>query len=254
MKKLLSMSVATLLWSACTYVQADHLVETSHEVRIILYYHVSPDVLAKFLPAGWVAADLTTGAGTGANLTVNLSDQLSNAAAKGVAATADTRGQGITISARVKDPQTGENRAMVLFGFTNGEDSPGPYGTHRKATINMTRTERTQADGRVTIRQLWAAKTSTGDALNLDLSFVRGPLVPLQVDQQTRSSLHPDFYRIYKQSEQADVVRTKANPKDSVLEFKMTEAGEAAKFIDKLQKPIAIVSIPVFYREIWLPN
>jgi hypothetical protein len=251
MRRLPSLSIIALLPALCAGASAEHLAGTTQEVRTVLYYHIPPATLARFLPAGWVAADFTTGPASGANLTVNLSDQLANASAKNETGS-EARGQGVTISARVRDPQTGENRSMVLFGFTNGNDSPGPYGVHRKATISMARTERTLADGRVAVSERWSAKTLQGDALSMDLSFIRGQLTPSHVDQQTRSSLHPEFYRIYKMDEQTDVVSSKAGGINHVSNFKVSQAGGAARYFDGLQVLVAIVSVPVFHREIWL--
>jgi hypothetical protein len=251
MRRYRTVSVCALLLVPCAIASAEHLAATTQEVRTVLYYHVPPATLAKFLPEGWVAIDTTSGPTSGANLTVNLSDQLANKSTQG-ATSNDTRGQGVTISARVRDPQTGDTRSMVLFGFTNGNDSPGPYGVHRKATIRMIRTERTLTGGRVAVSESWSAKTAQGDELSLDLSFTRGPLTASHVDQQTRSSLHPEFYRIYKMDEQTDVVRSKASGIDHVSRLKLSEAGKTALYLDGPQVLVAIVSVPVFHREIWL--
>jgi hypothetical protein len=253
MRRRSSISTIALLSVFCATASADHLAATTQEVRTVLYYHIPSATLAKFLPPNWVAVDITTGPASGANLTINLSDQLANIGAESGTAN-DARGQGVTISARVRDPQTGENRSMVLFGFTNGNDSPGPYGVHRKATISMIRTEQTLPDGRVGVSERWSAKTLQGDTLSIDLSFTRGPLVSSHVDQQTRSSLHPEFYRIYKMDEQTDVVRSKASGIDRISICKVRQAGGAARYIDGTSLPIAIVSVPVFRREIWSPN
>jgi hypothetical protein len=254
MRHLLTAALAGLLpMVLCASASAEHLSATTQEVRIVLYYHLPPEKLAKFLPPGFTPADFTTGPATGANLTVNLSDQLSNLDA-GSTAGSNARGQGVTISARVKEPKSGQNVSMVLFGFTNGDDSPGPYGTHRKATISMSRAIQTRADGQAVVTEHWSAKSPQGDALTVDVSFVRGSLTASHTDQQTWSSVHPDFYRIYKTDQQSDVVRSKSGGIDRASACNVTDTGEVAKYLDRSETPIAVVSVPVLHREIWLPN
>ena len=116
---------ALLAAAAALPARADHLDQRTQETRTVLYYHLPDAALARFLPDGWVPADIAAGPGKGANLTVNLSEQLAASAADGSNA-GDARGRAVTISARVHDATSAENRAMVLFGITNGGDAPGP--------------------------------------------------------------------------------------------------------------------------------
>jgi hypothetical protein len=253
MKRMLSALCAVCLWGVCAYAQAQHLDETTQEVRTILYYHVAPATLAKVLPPGWVVDDLKSGPARGANLTVNLSDQLASAS-PGRTLAGDARGQGVTISARVRNLQSGVSAAMVLLGFTNGVDVPGPYGLHRRAVIAMERRALTQPDGSVRVNEHWLAQSAPGEGIDVELAFTRGTPAALHLEQQTRSGLHPDFYRIYKMDEQADVARSVAQGIDRVMAVDVSAQGAVLPLLDGTQKLMAVVSAPVFHREIWLPD
>jgi len=240
-----------LAWAAPA--RADHLDQSSYEERLVLFYHVPEERLAALLPAGWAPMDLPGGPGKGANLTVNLSDQLTAAGADGKPA-ADARAQGITISARVRDPKTGDNRSMVLLGYTNGSDAPGPYGTHHQANIAMTRRAHTMPSGNVAIDELWEVSTLDGDRLYVELGYIRGPASAAHTEQQTRSSLHPDFYRIYKMDQLSDPVRSAALNVDRTSRVEVTTGGRLAKLVTPSDTLVAIVSVPTYHREIWLPD
>jgi hypothetical protein len=142
---------------------------------------------------------------------------------------------------------------MVLFGLTNGADTPGPYGAHRPATIELTRRE--GDDGAATlISETWDARDKAGDGVMVSLEFERGAMAASHLDQQTRSALHPAFYRIYKMDLVSDVARSKALGLDRVRRLAFAAAGEPAKILDGSPDPIAITCVPIYRRAIWLPD
>ena len=239
---------AVLLACLALPARADHLDQRTQETRTVLYYHVPDAVLARFLPQGWEPAAIAAGPAKGANLTVNLSEQLFAAAADGSVA-ADARGRAVTLSARVRDAASSENRAMVLFGITTGHDAPGPYGRHHAGTVALARTmnETTEAEH-------WAAATPEGDGLDVALHWTRSPVGAGHVDQQTRSSLHPEFYRIYKIDSFSETLRSRGAGIDHADEANVSASGYAAELLNATDGLVAIISVPVFQREIWLPD
>lgn len=231
---------------------AAHLMETTAETRTVLYFSVPADKLKQHLPQGWEPTAFGPGPTEGANLTLNISEQLNAVGADGKPA-GDARGRGITLSARVKDPVTGEARAMVLFGLTNGADTPGPYGTHRPAWIGLERRE-SDDGGHVRISETWSADDGHGNQMDLELVFQRGDTTASHIEQQTRSVLHPAFYRIYKVDLVAEPVRSLSLHTDHTTQFEFTATGDIATILDGLRTPVAIVSVPVYRRAIWLPD
>jgi len=231
---------------------ADHLDQRTAEVRTVLYYHATPEVMAAALPAGWEAMDVPAGPAKGANLTVNISDQLLAVTPQGTAA-GDARGQAVTISARVRNPKTGENCAMVLFGMTNGVDVPGPYGRHHAASVTMVKSEHSDASAGVDIEEVWDAATKEGDRLHVALDFPRGATVLTHVDQETHSGERPNFYRIYRMDMVQDTVLSRALGVDRTRKLEVTSAGAAARLLDGAELK-AVVSVPSYRRDIWLPE
>jgi len=228
--------------------RAEHLDQTTEEVRLVLYYHVSDAEMARRVPAGWLLAPLTAGAGKGANLTINLSDEM---AAHGATSKIEPRGRGVTFSARVHQEGNDTNRAMVLWGISSA-DVPGPYGTHHIGTVAMTRTVAASGTGPVLMKQNWNARTPAGDRLSVDVAYQRGTLVPSHVDQQTRSSLHPDFFRIYKMDLLSDALRGPDVP-DRVRHITVGFQGEPARLLSGATL-VGVVAVPVYHRAIWLAD
>jgi hypothetical protein len=231
---------------------AEHLDQRTQETRTVLYYHVPDEALARVLPQGWHPAAIIAGPARGANLTVNLSEQISATTADGKVA-GDARGRALTLSARVRDDASADDRAMVLFGITTGSDAPGPYGTHHLGTVALDRMAVTGSTGPTQAAEHWDAKTGDGDRFELTLRWTRGDVVPGHVDQQTRSSLHPKFYRIYKIDSFSDVVRSEAGQVDHAGTVQAGSAGRVADLLKGAGRLVAVVSVPIYEREIWLP-
>ena len=231
---------------------AAHLDQRTQEQRMVLYYVAAPEVLAAVLPAGWEAMPLAAGPAKGATLTVNISDQITAVNAQGAVA-GDARGEAVTISARVRNPTTGENCAMVLFGMTNGADAPGPYLRHHKAAVTMARSAHTGAGGEVQIEESWDAATPEGDGLHLDLAFPRGPATVAHNEQETHSGEKPAFFRIYKMDLVQDTVLSRSAGVDRTRTLSVRASGQAEKLLQGANL-VAVVSVPVYRREIWLPD
>jgi hypothetical protein len=231
---------------------ADHLVARTIEQRTVLYFKVPEAVLERRLPAGWHPVDFDAGPAKGANLTVNFSDELLAIGPDGTASD-EKRGHGVTLSARVRDPVSGQPRAMVLFGVTDGPDAPGPYGTHVAAEINLTRLSMGVEDG-TRVEESWRASNPAGDRIALDITFARGAMVASHLEQQTRSGPHPDFFRIYKMDLVSDTVRSEDRHLDSAKRLSFSVAGRPRDILDGTERLMAIVSVPSYRREIWLPD
>jgi len=226
--------------------------QTTQEMRTVLYYHVPDSVLLKALPPGWAPLPFESGPQQGANLTVNISDQLSDITPDGHKS-GDERGQGITISARVHGPDSTAPRIMVLWGFTNGVDHPGPYGRHRLAKIDMARITKGMGFHPPLISETWNAVTPAGDRFRLDLAFRRGVPVAGHSEQQTRSGEHPDFYRIYKIDAVSDVVKSATQKIDRLQRLTLRVAGGPATLLVAQKELVAVISIPYLKRDIALP-
>ena len=230
----------------------EHLSQTTSETRTVLYFKVADEVLKTRLPQGWEPVPFDAGPAKGANLTLNLSEQLTAVDAHGNVA-GDARGRGVTLSARVRNPATGKPCAMVLFGLTNGADTPGPYGTHLPAVIGLSHRE-TDAGSAVVIDDAWTAKGPNGDRIDVAFAFQRGDMASSHLEQQTRSSLHPDFYRIYKMDLISDVVESDALHVDRLKSLTIALGGVPEQILGKSPKPVAVTSVPIYRRAIWLPD
>ena len=74
------------------------------------------------------------------------------------------------------------------------------------------------------------------------------------VEAKLHSAAKPDFYRIYKFEQAADVVRSTATGIDGVSKFFFKASGpKLAPLFDGSQQLISVTSIPFYSRTIYLP-
>jgi hypothetical protein len=90
--------------------------------------------------------------------------------------------------------------------------------------------------------------------VRLQMQFVRGPLTISKVDIKVYSSARPDFYRIYRYDQGADILRGVGAPSDRVksISFKAT-GGKLASLFDGSEHVVSITSLPYYSRQVFLP-
>lgn len=232
---------------------ADHLFQKTWEVRSYVYFTASPDAVAKLLPAGWQSAPIAMGPFKGANVALTFYDQLltEDAGGKPGAAT----GRGVVLFVPARDPTSGAAGSMIVGGFASQpENVPGPYSVYSAATINMSRSYRTDDAGPTHVNEVWEVAAS-GDKLRLQVQYDRGPTVPMHVEPRNYSAARPSFYRVYKVDQLTKVVRSTATEGDKADRIEFSASGpHLSAIFDGSEHLVAVASVPVYQREIWLPE
>ena len=128
-----------------------------------------------------------------------------------------------------RSKSTGDQGNMQLAGLTGA--APGPYGVYAKGTSTVRRSASTATDGVTTIDESWDFRGDE-EAVQLQLQYVRGPVIVSKVDSRIYSGAKPDFYRIYRFDQGADVLRGVGVDGQRVksLAFKATGGKFAALF------------------------
>jgi hypothetical protein len=220
-------------------------------VRTSLSFKVNDVVARGLLPAGWDLNPPTNGPSKGFNLNFLLIDRLIVQDAEGKSLRADGT---VVLSMPAKNTATGRTAVMEVGGFTNPSEAPGPYGVWGAANVTIDRSSHTERDGKSLIKEFWQATSDDGTAISIQLEFLRGALMRSKVEPRVYSAIKPEFYRIYRQEQVTDEVRSVPNGVDHTVSISFKAIGpKLTPLFDGNEQLIAITSIPSHMRSIYLP-
>jgi hypothetical protein len=160
----------------------------------------------------------------------------------------------IVLNAPAKKTATGEAASMVFGGFIVPAGVPGPYSVFGPANITIDRSVHTDPDGKSIVNESWQAKADDGSALDIQIEFVRGVPARGKVEARIHSAARPDFYRVYRFEQAADVARSTATGVDRITKFSFKATGpKLAPIFDGNEQLISITSVPNYARAVFLP-
>jgi hypothetical protein len=251
--KMRNILLAALLLVATPAAAEDNLKlsATDLSVRIGLTFKVSDAVVQKLLPAGWEVNSPTAGPSKGFNLGIGLIDYIMVQDPEGKPLPPRST---VVLNIPAKKVATGETATMIFGGFVAQAGVPGPYGVYGPANVTVDRRSHTGPDGKSIISESWEAKGDDGSLLNIQIEFERGVPARGKVEAKFRSAAKPDFFRVYRFEQAADVARSTAASIDRVSKFSFKATGPTfAPIFDGTEQLISITSSPSYSRSIYLP-
>lgn len=237
---------------AVNIARAEHLVQSSTEMRTYIYLQISDEKLRKLLPEGWIANPGTKQL-QGANIGVVLIEGL--AAADAENKPVPFHYSYVVIGALAKQLQSGIGTFMVVNGFLPpSQPAPGPYGAYTNATVSMLKRVKTD-DADSNRSEAWTFATDSGERLEFSIEFQLGTAVKSHVEPRVYSGIKPEFYRIYKVDQTTDTVHsaTPEGKKAKLISFS-AKGFRLGKIFDGGEKIVAVVSVPAYQRTIYLPD
>jgi hypothetical protein len=231
----------------------EKLVGTYGEERTLLRFKVPDATAQKFLPEGWQASPDAAGASKDANLNVVFVDLLTVQNPDGTPGET-YRVAGVVIPAKKKG--TDATVPMVVTGFASTPSYvPGAYGTFALASATVDRHARTDLGGTTNVEESWEFKADSGDLIQLQLQYVRGVLTRSKAETTPHSAIKPDFYRIYRIEQAADVVRSTAAGTDRAQKYLFKAVGgKLSQIFDGSEQLVSITSLPFYSRQVFLPE
>ena len=229
----------------------EKLSATDLSVRLALTFKAPDATVQKLLPAGFELNSPAAGPNKGANFGITLIDYLMVQDPEGKPLPPRT-----TIAMNIPSKRTASGEAVgVVFGGLIGQAAvPGPYGVFGAAKIAVDRRSHTDADGKTIIDETWEAKADDGSVLEIALQFARGVPARGKVEAKLHSAGKPEFYRVYKFEQAADVARSTATGIDRVSKFSIKATGPRfAPLFNGSEQLISITSVPSYARSIYLP-
>ena len=242
-----------VLWVfvAPTYA-GERLSGSNVDVRTYLAFKVSDAALQKMVPSGWEVNPPPAGPSKGFNAVVVLIDSFSAHDAEGKPA-APLRGGVLAIPVKKKGTDTAG--PMVIFGIAVREVVPGAYGVYVPGTAAIERKVTTGADGKASADETWEFKSEDGNAIEAQIQYQRGATTKSKVEAKVYSGAKPEFFRIYRVDQVAEIVRSTATGVDRVTKVSFKASGpKLAALFDGSEQLISVTSIPSYSRTIFLPD
>ncbi len=221
---------------------AETPLEHSNETRFQMDVKVPDAALQSFLPQGWTQNPATAGAAKDCNLRVIFIDRVTINDPKGPPIGKGTS-RLVWLAAPVKDP-AGKAVQMIIGGITiDQSDAPGPFGNYLLAKNAKLSRSLKQGGGDTLIEtQEWEFTAQSGEFLNLNVSYERGPANyrPL-ADTLYYSAKDPSIYQISRQDQVLDILRNvTTTPPDHVKSFSFKGGGGSyAKLFDGTEKMLS---------------
>jgi hypothetical protein len=233
--------------------RAETLVGSSVESRVLLGFKVDDAAVAAQLPEGWAPITLPKGPVAGANLLLVFMDRHLVRDADGKAAASPVN-RAAALVAYAKKPGVDGVRTFITRVFETGPLS-NPYGNSVAAHITHKATSEGSDDGPTHRSESWTLRPEGGGEIAFDLSYEAGtPLWVQDAESRPYSAANPDFHRIYRYDQLADLATNAAAGRAlaGTAEFKAS-VPDLAPVFDGTEQLVAIVSIPVYVRDVYLP-
>jgi hypothetical protein len=244
--------IASLVLLPAKQAKAETLVSSSLFSRIYLAYSVNQKAAQAWLPAPWKAASLTKGPFKETNLFVFFTDVFTYQDGEGKT----DRGGTFSYAALVvygKNQQTGEFAPFVIRVYWPYNDH-GVYKTAVKATVSREATIKGVTSKPVTGSEMWKVQDSAGGIMEFRMDYQRGVPKHVKREMKARSSVEPDFFRIFRDDYANDLVKSIPAGINRVKNYQFrTTISELGKMFDGSEQLIGISINPCRVRQGFLP-
>ena len=258
MRHLMNRSVLFLIGIIClgslaftSLAQAETLVESSLFYRIYVGFSVDQKTAQAWLPAPWKAVSLPNGPFKGANLLVVFDDYFIRQDNEGKPIKGGTYCLAVLV-ALGKNEQTGEFAPFVIRAYFPFDD-PGAYKNGVEAMVFRGATlQGAHMGGKVS--EVWKVQDSAGGIMEFLMDYQRDVPTRTKREFKVRSSVEPDFFRIYRDEYAHDVVKSIPTGIDRVKNYKFrVTISELSKIFNGSEQLVGISVSPIWVRQQILP-
>ena len=235
-----------------TLAQAETLVESQLYFRTYVAFSVDQKAVQAWLPDPWKAVSLPKGPFKGANLYVMFEDMFLKQDGEGKPAKGETYHAALLV-AFAKHPQTGDFAVFVIRIYSP-HGGPGPYKNTVKATVRREATLKGTDLEPGAGSEVWKVQDSAGGIMEFRMDYQRAVPKRVKKEFKVRSSVEPDFFRIYRDDRTVDVLKSIPAGIDRVQNYKFrVTMSEFRKIFDGSEKLVGILVNPIQVRQVFLP-
>jgi len=244
--------IAALLLVPATQARAETLHESAIYYRIYVAYSVDQKAAQAWLPTPWKAVSVPKGPFKGANLYILFNDKLITQDGEGKPNKGGTYCQ-VTPVAFGKNQQTGEVAVFVIRIYWPYDD-PSVYKNAVKATVSREATIKGATSESGEGSEVWKVQDSAGGILEFRMDYQRASPKRKKKETKVRSSVEPDFFRIYRDDYAEDLVKSIPVGIDRVQNYQFrTTMSELRKMFNGSEKLVGISVNPCRVRQAFLP-
>lgn len=230
---------------------AETYVGSNIDSRVVLAYKVGDPSAQAWLPEGWTPAALPKGPLAGSNLLVIFVDRHVNLDPEGK----PTDPPSYSGVALVHPGSRGDEFRLFVTRVYLTEPSVDPYFNTLAATVSRKAT-RLVSGTSSHANEDWTVANEAGGAIEMRLSYQGAVPGWSESEALPYSNIQPDFYRIYRYQQIADLVRSVPAGVDRAGNYAFTfttSIPEMAPMFDGTEELIGIVNIPWYHRRTYLP-
>ncbi len=250
MKFLMLLCLATFSFGV---VHAETLVGSNMDSRVQIGFNANTGGLQAMMPAGWTSIPFPGGALKGANMLIVLEDRALGRDAEGKP-TSPPNSRGLAVLGLGKQDGGDAVRLFVLKVFTTNSNYETFPGAQRAEISRRTSTDGAANEGRQREEQ-WNVALESGGELSLSLNFLSGKRSWITSKAQVYSSTDVNHSRVFHYDQLVDVVMSVPIGKPNSGDFFFSSTiPELADVIDGSEEVLAIIDVPVYVREVFLPD
>ena len=242
--------IASLILLPAKPSKAETLVVDGMFYRLFVAFKVDQKAAQAWLPAPWKVVSLSKGPLQGSNSMLFLDDRFVMQDGEGKLEQWPVRAVLISPGVHTK---TGEFAFFVTRIYWPYDD-PHDYKNAVKATVHREATIKNAASESGAGSEMWKVQDNDGGILEFQMNYQRGVTKRVKSEFKVRSSVDPEFIRIYHDDYSSDLVKSIPAGIDRVQNYKFrTTIPELRKMFDGSEQLIAIMVNPCRVRKVFLP-
>jgi hypothetical protein len=231
---------------------AETFIGSANDARVVVGFKVAKEAAQAWLPDGWSVAPIEKGPLAGSNLFVIFIDRFLSLDPEGKP-TAIPHYRDIALATPASQANSGKTRMYVTRIYIT-DSSLNPYKNSVLAQISRTSTLTAEGNAAASGAEEWSLKTGDGGTLSFRMKYTGNTPSYSERDTFPYSNVEPDFHRIYRQKQLADLVMSVPAKVDRTTEHAFsTSIPELASMFDGSEELIGIVNIPFYWRKTFLP-
>ncbi len=231
---------------------AETFVSHNASERLIVAFKGASGGAQSALPDGWVPAPPAKGPVAGADIFLVFIENQRYADEEGKAKF-EGRYRGLAVAVPAKNEATDKGGFMVTHVFISDE-AINPYSNSVLSEVEHSISKRGIGNGPLQIEEEWEIKPSTGGEIELEVTFPRGLPGSVSGSSNVYSNVKPDFYRIYKYNQFADLVHSVPAGVERASEVEISvDVPSLSSMFDGTEQLVGIINLPWYSRETWLP-
>ncbi len=245
-------AAAVLLVQSARPGLAETFVGSNNDSRVVVALQVYDDAAQSLLPEGWTLVPFPGGALEGANTLLVLVDRFLARDAEGNPASPSAY-RGVALASLAKQDGSDEVRTFVtrIYATPAGYD---PYGNTVPARISRSATIESAGNDAPTLGESWTVHPEGGGEMAFSLRYQSGTPSWSASEAMPYSNVNPEFHRIYRYDQLVDLAMSEPLGKPLAGEIALESSiAELAGMFDGNERIVAVIVIPMYVREVFLP-